>query len=129
MSKAETDALIEVIHVSNFWPEYALKSLPQSEVPPDTELKQGTDSFGKPCRGIVRDASTDPDVLPKGVKPLKKECKQSASRTVELDRSDQHVTDDQGRNVWKLQQDRLDISVETEAGSDGIARSRLVNKI
>jgi len=129
ITRHKVEQLVELMHVANWWPQYALESfLPADMLPDVSTLEKGTDVYGKECLGMLRDASTDPEVVPRGVKPIKKEVSTGSTLSGIMDRSSEHIEEDQGRAVWAAEQDRLSMSVGTVQTKDG-TRTVLLNKL
>ena len=105
-------AIIERVHVSNFWPKADLVSTLSMTVV-DSQLETGTDSFGNKCLGMIRKASADdPDPLPRGVKQVFKEEKHYRKQNTVVHSSkiisvlvkvqpDGHTRNGQWTSVWK----------------------------
>ena len=122
------DEIFEEIHVANFWPKEDLVHLNLPVPIADKELKSGTDKFGNTCLGLLRPASaSDPDPLPRSVKPIMKKQLEFSSRVADVDKSSDHTRVGQGDAAWAAQQRRLDVSVQPVSGAGGASTSCLVS--
>ena len=95
----ESVALVTRVNVANFWPEDDHKT--NFGAAPKT-LVDGEDAFGKKCKGCYRMPDTDPEILPRRVQQMFQERKREAIRSMEKDRSDQHIREGQGDDAWAL---------------------------
>ena len=101
--------LFTEVHISNFWPQEDYEEY-YGKPALASQLEDGEDSFGKACKGVMRPASSDPDVKPRRVQKIMKRRAKRATAAVEVDRSDQHVREGQGADAFALASSKVDIS-------------------
>ena len=114
--------------MANFWPKQDLVHLSLPVSVADKELTSGTDKFGNVCLGMLRASSaSDPDPLPRSVKPIFKKQIEFACRVADVDKSSDHTRVGQGDAAWVAHQRRLDVSVQQVSGAGGASTSCLVS--
>ena len=107
--------------LGNFWPVHVFKRF-FKEDPPQAAITTEEGDNGAEVEGILRDPSQDPPHLPIGVIQLAKRRTKGAKRKRELDRSDQHVREGQGRDAWNFAKRPLEASAEAaELAGEGDA--------
>jgi hypothetical protein len=115
----ESVSLVSQVHIANFWPTvtvmetFGLMTLPDG-------IFEDEDAFGVMCLGVWRDASTDPLELPRRVKRIFKEKKDTAKRQRIMDRSKDHIREGQGRDAWKIATDRVSARIQSNGEDDGL---------
>lgn len=114
ITQDNTVSLVTQIHVSNFWPSDVLMEEMKLSAVGEFEAK---DNFGRMCKGVWREAFDDPVDLPRRVRKVYQEEKDTAKRTAVKDRSKDHIRAGQGDDAWRLAASQ--VSFHTKASDSG----------